>query len=79
MENPPFDLFGFVGSVIAVSVIVPLVTTVLIVAVIVWAIRRSAPAREDPAVTELKGRLARGEIDPFEYQVRLETLRDGDD
>jgi uncharacterized membrane protein len=55
------------------------VTTGLIVGVIVWAIRRSAPAREDPAIAELKSRLARGEIDPVEYQVRMRALRDGDE
>jgi uncharacterized membrane protein len=75
----PFDPFGFVGGMIALSLIVPLVTTGLIVGVIVWAIRRSAPAREDPAVAELKTRLARGEIDPTEYQVRMRALRDGED
>jgi uncharacterized membrane protein len=75
----PFDPFGFVGGMIALSLLVPLVTTGLIVGVIVWAIRRSAPAREDPAVAELKTRLARGEIDPTEYQVRMRALRDGED
>jgi uncharacterized membrane protein len=30
-------------------------------------------------VTELKARLARGEIDPIEYQVRMRALRGGDD
>jgi len=78
MEQLPFDPFGFVGGVIAVSLIVPLVTTLLIVGVIVWAIRRSAPASEDPAVAELKSRLARGEIDPVEYEVRMRALRDGE-
>jgi uncharacterized membrane protein len=78
--NPlSFDPFGFVGSMIALSIIVPLLTTGLIVSAIVWAIRRSAPPREDPAVAELKGRLARGEIDPTEYLVRMRALRGGDD
>lgn len=79
MDVLPFDPFDFVGGMIAVSLIVPLVTTGLIVGVIVWAIRRSSPAREDPAVAELKARLARGEIDPIEYQVRMRALRDGED
>ena len=34
------------------------------------------PAREDPAVEELKARYARGEIDTAEYQVRMRALRD---
>ena len=79
MEVVPFDPFGFVGGMIALSLIVPLVTTGLIVGVIVWAIHLSAPAREDPAVAELKTRLARAEIDPTEYQVRMRALRDGED
>lgn len=73
-----FDPTGFMGGMIAVALIVPLVTTLLIVGVIVWAIRRNAPARDDPAVAELKDRLARGEIDPVEYEVRIRALRDGD-
>jgi uncharacterized membrane protein len=79
MDALPFDPFGFVGGMIALSLIVPLVTTGLVVGLIVWAIRRNASAREDPAVAELKARLARGEIDPVEYQVRMRVLRDGGD
>ena len=79
MDVLPFDPFGFVGGMIAISLVVPLVTTALILCTIVWAIRRSAPAREDPAIVELKARLARGEIDPIEYQVRMRALRSGED
>jgi uncharacterized membrane protein len=76
--DPISDPAGFIGATIAVSLIVPLVTTLLIIGVVVWAIRRSMPPREDPAVRELKARLARGEIDTAEYEVRLRALR-GDD
>jgi uncharacterized membrane protein len=79
MDAFPFDPFGFVGGIIAVSILIPLLTTGLILGTIVWAIRRSAPRREDPAIAELKGRLARGEIDPIEYQVRMRALRGDDD
>jgi len=79
MEVLPFDPFGFVGSIILLSLLVPLLTVLLIVGVIVWAIRRAGPVREDPAVAELKARLARGEIDPIEYQVRMRALRGDDD
>ena len=79
MDVLPFDPFGFVGGMIAISLFIPLVTTGLILGTIVWAIRRSAPAREDPAIAELKARLARGEIDPIEYQVRMRALRGGED
>lgn len=79
MDVLPFDPFGFVGGMIAISLLVPLLMTGLILGTIVWAIRRSAPRREDPAVAELKARLARGEIDPIEYQVRMRALRGEDD
>jgi uncharacterized membrane protein len=79
MDVFPFDPVGFVGGMIAISVLVPLVTTGLVVGTIVWAIRRSAPRSEDPAIAELKARLARGEIDPTEYLVRMRALRGGDD
>ena len=59
-------------------IILPLVITGLVVGVIVWTIRRSAPASEDPAITELKSRLARGDIDPAEYQARLDVLKADD-
>ena len=79
MESLPFDLFAFMGPMLAVTLIVPLVTVGLVVVVIVWAIRRSAPASEDPAVAELKSRLARGEISPVEYQVRMRALQDAEE
>lgn len=74
----PFDPTGFIGATIAFSVIVPLVMTALIIGVVVWAIRRSLPPREDPAIRELKARLARGEIGTAEYEVRMRTLRGPD-
>ena len=73
-----FDVFGWMGPIFAISLIVPLVITLLIVGGVVWSIRRSLPPREDPAITELKARLARGEIEPVEYEVRMRALRDGD-
>ena len=74
----PFNLFGFMGPIVAISLLLPLLMTVVIVGVIVWAIRRNSPRREDPAIEALKIRLARGEIDPVEYEVRLRALHDGD-
>jgi uncharacterized membrane protein len=71
---PSPDFFNFIGLTIAASLIVPVVITVLIIGLIVWAIRRNAPAREDPAIAELKTRYARGEIDTAEFQVRLREL-----
>jgi uncharacterized membrane protein len=79
MDSLPFDLFDFMGPMLAVTLIVPLVITGVVVGVIVWAIRRSAPPSEDPAVAELKSRLARGEISPVEYEVRMRSLRDAEE
>ena len=74
----PDDLFSFLGPTMLIAVALPLITTGLVVGVVIWAIRRSVPPREDPAVAELKSRLARGEIDPTEYQVRLRALERDD-
>lgn len=79
MDPFPIDLFDFMGPIFLATLLLPLITTGLIVGVVIWAIRRNAPRRESPAVEELKARLARGEIDPVEYQVRIRALRDGDD
>ncbi len=73
-----FDLGSFVGVTIILALLIPLLTTVVIVGVVVWAIRGRIPPSEDPAVAELKARLARGEIDTAEYQVRLRALEEGD-
>ena len=79
MDPFPIDVFGLMGPIVILSLAVPLITTGLIVGVVVWAIRRNTPRREEPAVEELKARLARGEIDPVEYQVRIRALHDGDE
>ena len=78
--DPQFtvDLFGWMGPIFAISLIVPLIITVAVIGAIVWSIRRTMPAREDPAVAELKGRLARGEISPVEYEVRMRAMRDAE-
>ena len=80
MEPVDLGLFSWIGPLIAASIVVPLVITVLLIGVVIWAIRRNTVRTEDPAVSELKARLARGDIDPIEYEVRLRSLtmdRDG--
>lgn len=67
-------LFGTVITIVA-SLALPIV----IIIVVVWAIRRSAPASRDPAEEALRERLARGEIDQAEFLVRMRALHDGDD
>jgi putative membrane protein len=76
---PVGDLFGFMGPIFVATLLLPLIMTGVIIGVVIWAIRRNTPRREEPAVEELKARLARGEIDPVEYQVRIRALREGDD
>ena len=77
MNALPFDqLFSFMGPIFLVTLLLPLIITGAVIGVVIWAIRRNAPRREEPAVEELKARLARGEIDPVEYQVRIRALRD---
>jgi len=74
-----FDVDGFVNMTMLTvigSLVVSLGTTVLIVGVIVWAVRRNSRPPEDPAVAELKRRMAQGEISPVEYEVRMRALED---
>jgi uncharacterized membrane protein len=66
--------FGLAFVGILVSMLVPLA----IIAVVIWMIRRNMAAIHDPAETELRERLARGEIDMAEFQVRLRALKEGD-
>jgi uncharacterized membrane protein len=75
----PVDIVGWMGPIFAFSIIVPLIITAAVIGVVIWSIRRGMPAREDPAVEELKARYARGEIDTAEYQVRIRALREGDE
>jgi uncharacterized membrane protein len=82
MDPVPFpldDLFGFLGPIFLASLLLPLIITGVVIGVVIWAIRRNTPRRESPAVEELKVRLARGEISPVEYQVRIRALQDGED
>jgi uncharacterized membrane protein len=64
---------GTIASIVG-SLVVTVLVVVLILGVIVWAIRRAAPPQEDPAIAELKARLARGEIDPIEFRVRADEI-----
>ncbi|HEY4227063.1 MAG TPA: hypothetical protein VGM49_01905 [Candidatus Limnocylindrales bacterium] len=72
------DFGGLFGAIFGFTFLTILVIFVLVIGVIVWAIRRVAPAGRDPAEQELRDRLARGEIDMAEFEVRLRTLREGD-
>jgi uncharacterized membrane protein len=74
VDEVGFGMFDWFVPLMAASLLIPLVITGLVVGLVVWAIRRNSAPREDPAVAELKGRLARGEIDTAEYEVRLRSL-----
>ena len=68
-----------VFSITIITVVVSLLIPILIIGVVIWAIRRNAPPRRDPAEEALRQRLARGEIDQAEFLVRMRALHDGDD
>jgi uncharacterized membrane protein len=77
---PGFD--GFMNGIFLTTIItmaVSLAIPIIIIVVVIWAIRRNAPARRDPAEEALRERLARGEIDQAEFLVRMRALHDGDD
>jgi uncharacterized membrane protein len=65
-------------AILAVTFLSILVITVLVLGVIVFAMRRAIPPAEDPAIAELKRRMAAGEISPVEYEVRVRAIQKGD-
>lgn len=70
--------FGLAWGIIAATLIGMLVITLLTVGLIAFIFHRVTRAAEDPAVAELKQRLAAGEISTAEYEVRLRALETGD-
>jgi uncharacterized membrane protein len=77
--TPDISFMSAFEWVVIIGIIVSLIVPVAVIVLIVWAIRRYASARRDPAEEALRDRLARGEIDMAEFQVRLRALRDGND
>ena len=78
MANGGLELFEWIVPFMAATLLLPLIITIMVIGAIMWAIRRNSSPREDPAVSELKARLARGDIEPIEYEVRLRSLLDRD-
>jgi uncharacterized membrane protein len=72
-------LFDMIFGITLIGIVASVLVPIAIIAVIIWAIRRAAPAMRDPAEQALRERLARGEIDMAEFQVRLRALREGDE
>ncbi len=68
-------MFDAIVGITILGFVVTLAIPLAIVIVVIWAIRRGMPARRDPAEEALRTRLARGEIDMAEYQVRMRALR----
>lgn len=67
--------FGAIMGITIIGTLVALAVPVVVIIVVIWAIRRGMPARRDPAEEALRTRLASGEIDMAEFQVRLRALR----
>ena len=76
---PDQGFFDAIFGITILTVLASLAVPLIIVGVVVWAIRRSAPKRRDPAEESLRARLATGEIDQAEFLVRMRALHDGDD
>jgi uncharacterized membrane protein len=71
------DLGGFIFNTMLLGFGLTLVVTVVIILAVVWAVRRSIPSiptGKNAAIYELRGRFARGEIDPAEFQARMDAL-----
>jgi len=71
-------IMDMVWLTVLVSLVATVLPILLVVVVIVWAVRRNARPAEDPALIELKQRLARGEISPVEFAVRRRALERDD-
>jgi uncharacterized membrane protein len=69
-----FDVGGFVAATVLISLLIPIVITVIVIGTVVWAMRRAMPTGKDAAIQELRDRFARGEIDQSEFQARMDTL-----
>jgi len=78
MDFGGMDFTGMFAAIAGITVFTMVFITVAVIGVIVWAVRRSAPGTRDPAEQELRARLARGEIDMAEFDVRLRALHERD-
>jgi uncharacterized membrane protein len=70
--------FDLAWGIILVTLVGIVVIALLTVGIIAWVFRRVSVAPQDPAITELKRRLADGEISPVEYEVRLRAIQHPD-
>ena len=74
------DFGGFMNAIFGIAMlgfVATFAVIVVVVFVIIRAVRRNGMTA-DPAEQELRDRLARGEIDMAEFEVRLRALRNGD-
>ena len=53
MDGFGFGLFVWFMPLMAATLLMPLVITIIVIGAVVWAVRRNSAPREDPAVSEL--------------------------
>lgn len=71
-------MLGLLGGILVIALVAVLVVVLMVAGMLAWGFRRTMttvddPA-EDPAVKELKRRLAAGEISRDEYEYRRREL-----
>ena len=76
---PDQGFFDAIFGITILGIVASLAVPLLIIGVVIWAIRRSAPKHRDSSAGSLRARLATGEIDQAEFLVRMRALHDGDD
>jgi uncharacterized membrane protein len=70
-------MFDAIFGITIIGILISLAIPIVIIFVIIRFIRNGAVGGGDPAEAELRHRLAAGEIDMAEFEVRLRALRDG--
>jgi len=78
MSSDFSGMFDAIFGITILGIVATLAVPFIIIVAVVWAFRRNGTLNRDPAEEELRVRLARGEIDMAEFEVRLRALRDGD-
>lgn len=74
------DVGGMVNVIFGITIIGFVVSIAVVIAIVgmIWRGFRRSGVLRDQAEEALRQRLARGEIDMAEFQVRLRALREGD-
>ena len=74
------DFGGFTNAIFGIAILgfVAFAVIAILIVIVVIRVFRQSSAMIDPAEQELRARLARGEIDMAEFEVRLRALKRGD-